>query len=168
MRGGGKVVDCDEPARGGVVDDEQRDEPHDEPRDVPRHPEAWRRKIDYALTRARRLASMDLGESTSGLIFLTRVLRIRPVVMISPTWRASCRCFRPANLPRGVPEVVDCAVRIVIGETKNSKVCTRTRDTRFIQVRVAKAASPTSCLGDQVWRPALGVGLSPEGLGMCG
>jgi hypothetical protein len=48
-------------------------------------------------------------------------------------------------------------------ETKNSKVCARTRDTRFIQVRAAKAANPTSCLRDQVWRPALGVGLSPEG-----
>jgi hypothetical protein len=44
-------------------------------------------------------------------------------------------------------------------ETENSKVCTRTRDTRFIQVRAAKVAKPTSCLGDQVWRPALGVGL---------
>jgi hypothetical protein len=43
-------------------------------------------------------------------------------------------------------------------ETENSKVCARTRDTRFIQVRIAKVASPTSCLGDQVWRPALGVG----------
>jgi hypothetical protein len=53
-------------------------------------------------------------------------------------------------------------------ETENSKVCARTRDTRFIQVRTAKVASPTSCLGDQAWRPALGVGLSPEGLGMCG
>jgi hypothetical protein len=53
-------------------------------------------------------------------------------------------------------------------ETENSKVCARTRDTRFIQVRVAKVANPTSYLGDQVWRPALGVGLSPEGLGVCG
>jgi hypothetical protein len=44
-------------------------------------------------------------------------------------------------------------------ETENSKVCTRTRDTRFIQVRAAKVANPTSYLGDQVWRPALGVGL---------
>jgi hypothetical protein len=44
-------------------------------------------------------------------------------------------------------------------ETENSKVCARTRDTRFIQVRVAKVANPTSCLGDQVWRPALAVGL---------
>jgi hypothetical protein len=43
-------------------------------------------------------------------------------------------------------------------ETENSKVCTRAQDTRFIQVRVAKVASPTSCLGYQVWRPALGVG----------
>jgi hypothetical protein len=43
-------------------------------------------------------------------------------------------------------------------ETENLKVCARTRDTRFIQVRVAKVANPTSCLGDQVWRPALGVG----------
>jgi hypothetical protein len=32
-------------------------------------------------------------------------------------------------------------------ETENSKVCARTRDTRFIQVRVAKVANPTSCLG---------------------
>jgi hypothetical protein len=53
-------------------------------------------------------------------------------------------------------------------ETVNSKVRARTRDTRFIQVRAAKVANPTSCLGDQVWRPALGVGLSPEGSGMCG
>jgi hypothetical protein len=53
-------------------------------------------------------------------------------------------------------------------ETENSKVRARTRDTRFIQVRAAKVASPMSCLGDQVWRPALGVGLSPEGLGVCG
>jgi hypothetical protein len=43
-------------------------------------------------------------------------------------------------------------------ETENSKVCARTGDTRFIQVRVAKVANPTSCLGYQVWRPALGVG----------
>jgi hypothetical protein len=47
-RGGGEVVD-DEPARGGVVDDERCDEP----RDVPKQPEARRRKIDSALTRAR-------------------------------------------------------------------------------------------------------------------
>jgi hypothetical protein len=43
-------------------------------------------------------------------------------------------------------------------ETENSKVCARTRDTKFIQVRVAKVANPKSCLGEQVWRPALGVG----------
>jgi hypothetical protein len=35
-----------------------------------------------------------------------------------------------------------------------------TQDTRFIQVQAAKVANPTSCAGDQVWRPALGVGLS--------
>jgi hypothetical protein len=69
MRGGGEVVD-DEPTRGGVVDDERGDEPWDEPK----QPEERRRKIDSALTRARRLPSMDLGESTSRLIFLTRVL----------------------------------------------------------------------------------------------
>jgi hypothetical protein len=45
-------------------------------------------------------------------------------------------------------------------ETENSKVCTRKRDTRFIQVRAAKVVNPTSYFGDQVWRPALGVGLS--------
>jgi hypothetical protein len=32
-------------------------------------------------------------------------------------------------------------------ETDNSKVCTRTRDTRFIQVQAAKVANPMSCLG---------------------
>jgi hypothetical protein len=35
-------------------------------------------------------------------------------------------------------------------EIENSKVRARTRDTRFIQVRAAKVANPTSCLGDQV------------------
>jgi hypothetical protein len=45
-------------------------------------------------------------------------------------------------------------------ETENSRVCVRTRDARFIQVRVTKVANPMSCLGDQVWRPALGVGCS--------
>jgi hypothetical protein len=79
------------------------DEPRDEPRDVPKQPEARRRKIGSALTGARRLASMDLGESMSRLILFTRVLRIRPVVMITPTRRVSCQCFRPANLPRGFP-----------------------------------------------------------------
>jgi hypothetical protein len=150
-----------------VVDDERRDEPRNEPRDVPKQPEAWRRKIDYALTRARRLASMDLGESTSRLILLTRVFRIRPVVMITPTWRASCRCFRPASLPRGTRDSRLCG-EDRDRETENSKVCARTRDTRFIQVRAAKVANPTSCLGDQVWRPAIGVGLSLVGLRMCG
>jgi hypothetical protein len=32
-------------------------------------------------------------------------------------------------------------------ETENSKVCARTWGTRFIQVRAAKVANPTSCLG---------------------
>jgi hypothetical protein len=82
-----------------VVDDE----PRDDPRDVPKQPDARHRKIYSALTVARRLASMDLGESTSILILLTRVLRNCPVVMITPTWRASCWCFRPANLPMGYP-----------------------------------------------------------------
>jgi hypothetical protein len=57
-------------ARREVVDDEQRDEP----RDVPKQPEVRCRKIDSALTRARRHASMDLSESTSRMILLTRVL----------------------------------------------------------------------------------------------
>jgi hypothetical protein len=30
---------------------------------------------------------------------------------------------------------------------------------KIIQVRASKVANPTSCLGDQVWHPALGVGL---------
>jgi hypothetical protein len=32
-------------------------------------------------------------------------------------------------------------------ETENSMVYSRTRDTRFIQFRVANVANPTSCLG---------------------
>jgi hypothetical protein len=95
---------------------------------------------------------MDLGESMSRLILLTRVLRIRPVVMITPTWSASCRCFRPANLPRGSQGSRLC------GEdrdrlTKNSKVCTGTQDTRFIHVRVAKVANLTSCFGGSSMAP---------------
>jgi hypothetical protein len=42
-RGEGEVVD-DEPARGGVVDDQRRDEPPNEPRDVTRHPNARQRR----------------------------------------------------------------------------------------------------------------------------
>jgi hypothetical protein len=38
-------------------------------------------------------------------------------------------------------------------ETENSKVCARTRDTRFIQVRAAKVANPTSCLGGSSMAP---------------
>jgi hypothetical protein len=70
-----------------------------------------------------------------------------------------CRCFRPANLPRGGTRGSRLCGEDRDRETENSKVCARTRDTRFIQVQAAKVASPTSCLGDQVWRPALGVGL---------
>jgi hypothetical protein len=58
---------------------------------------------------------------------------------------------------QGVPKVVDCG-EDHDRETENSKVCARTRDTRFIQVWVAKVANTTSYLGDQVWRPAHGVG----------
>jgi hypothetical protein len=57
-----------------------------------------------------------------------------------------CRCFRPANLPRGTQGSRFCG-EDRDRETENSKVCTRTWDTRFIQVRTAKVASPTSCLG---------------------
>jgi hypothetical protein len=85
-RGVGEVVD-DEPARREVVDDESHDKPRDEPRNEPRYVpnqlDARHRKTDFALTGARQLASMDLGESTSRLILLTMVLRIRPVVMIT-------------------------------------------------------------------------------------
>jgi hypothetical protein len=80
------------------------------------------------------------------LILKMMVLRIRPVVMITPIWRASCRCFRPANLPRGTRGSRLCD-EDRDRETENSKVCASTRDTRFIQVRVAKVANPTSYLG---------------------
>jgi hypothetical protein len=55
--GGGTVVD-DEPARGGVVDDERRDEPRDEPRDVPRHPNA-RSSRRRAMNRATSLREAE-------------------------------------------------------------------------------------------------------------
>jgi hypothetical protein len=131
---------------------------------VPKRPDARCRKIDSALTRARRLASMDLGESTSRLILLTRVLRIRPVVMITPTWRASCRCFRPTNLPRGTRGSRLCG-EDRDRETENPKVSARTRDTRFIQVRVAKVANPTSCLGNEYGALRLVLGCSDARLG---
>jgi hypothetical protein len=58
-----------------------------------------------------------------------------------------------------VPEVADCAVWDHDCETWNLKVKVGTRDTRFIQVRAAKVTNPTSCLGYQVCRPTLDVGL---------
>jgi hypothetical protein len=58
---------------------------------------------------------------------------------------------------QGVPEVVDCVVSIVIGRPRTRRYA-QGHGTRFIQVRATKVASPTSCLGDQVWCPALGVG----------
>jgi hypothetical protein len=45
---------------------------------------------------------------------------------------------------KGVPEVDDCGGD---RQTWNSKVCARTQDTRFIQVRASKVTNPTSCLG---------------------
>jgi hypothetical protein len=113
---------------------------------VPKQPDTRRGKIDSALTGARRLASMDLCESMSRLILLTRVLQIRPVVMITPTWRASCRVLDRQTYQgrtRGSRLCGEDRDR----ETENSKVCASTRDTRFIQVRAAKVANPTSSLG---------------------
>jgi hypothetical protein len=72
------------------------------------------------------------------LILLVKVLRIRPVVMITPTWRANCRCFSTGKPTKGVPEVVYCAVRIVIRRPRTQRYAQGHRDTRFIQVRVAK------------------------------
>jgi hypothetical protein len=60
---------------------------------------------------------------------------------------ASLSVFLIGKPTKGVPEVVDYAVEDRDRKTKNSKVCARTRDTRFIQVRAAKVANPTSCLG---------------------
>jgi hypothetical protein len=50
-------------------------------------------------------------------------------------------------------------------EIENSKVCARTRDTRFIQVRVAKVASPTSCLGGIKYGALRLVLVVPGGIG---
>jgi hypothetical protein len=70
---------------------------------------------------------------------------------------ANCRCFRPANLPRGYRGSRLCG-EDRDRETENSKVCARTRDTRFIQVQAAKVASPTSCLGIKYGALRLGLG----------
>jgi hypothetical protein len=125
---------------------------------VPKQPDARCSKIDSTLTGARRLASMDLGESTSRLILLTRVLRIRPVVMITLPGALAVGVLDRQTYQRGTRGSRLCG-EDRDRETENSKVCTRTRDTRFIHVRAAKVVNPTSCLGDQVWRPVLGVGL---------
>jgi hypothetical protein len=50
-------------------------------------------------------------------------------------------------------------------ETENSKVCARTWDTRFIQVRAAKVANPTSCLGIKYGALCLVLGYSDPRLG---
>jgi hypothetical protein len=79
-----------------------------------------------------------------------------PVIMtITLTWRASCRCFNPTSLPRSTRG------RWLRWGSSDLELegMRKTRDTRFIQVQAAKVANPTSCLGDQVWHPVLGVGL---------
>jgi hypothetical protein len=95
------------------------------------------------------------GQSRQTTQFFCKLVGIGVGVLDRQTYQGGTRGSRLCGEDRG-------------RETENSKVCARTQDTRFIQVRAAKVASPTSCLGDQVWRPALGVGLSPVGLGMCG
>jgi hypothetical protein len=55
-RGEGEVVN-DEPARGGVIDDERDDELRDEPRDVQRHPDA--RRCRSSRRRASRCRVVD-------------------------------------------------------------------------------------------------------------
>jgi hypothetical protein len=100
---------------------------------------------------------MDLGESTSRLILLMRVLPIRPVVM-TPLPGAPAVGVLDRQTYQGGTRGSRLCGEDRDRETENSKVCVRTRDTRFIQVLAAKVASPTSCLGDQVWHPALGVG----------
>jgi hypothetical protein len=72
--------------------------------------------------------------------------------MLSVFWTS-----KPTN---GVPEVVDYAVEDHDRETENSKVCARTRDTRFIQVRAARVTDPTSCLGIKYGTPSLVLGCS--------
>jgi hypothetical protein len=50
-------------------------------------------------------------------------------------------------------------------ETENSKVCAMTRNTRFIQVRAARVANPTSCLGIKYGALRLVLGCSGARLG---
>jgi hypothetical protein len=52
----------------------------------------------------------------------------------TPTWRASCRCFRPAT--RGAPEVEECG----LAEISNSKE--ETRGTQIRQVRATMCVIP--------------------------
>jgi hypothetical protein len=79
-------------------------------------------------------------------------------------WSSSLRgapavCVLTRQTYPGVTEVVDCAVRIVIGRPRTQRYAQGTQDKIFIQVWAAKVVNPTYCLGDQVWRTAFGVGL---------
>jgi hypothetical protein len=58
---------------------------------------------------------------------------------------------------KGVPEVVDCAVGIVIGDRELEGMC---KDTGFkiYTGSGCQGGEPYVLLGDQVWRPALGIG----------
>jgi hypothetical protein len=72
------------------------------------HLDVQRRKIDSALTGARRLASMDPGESTSRLILLTRVPSNSPDDRDDgPTVGASCRCLNLSTSMGGTRNKVE-------------------------------------------------------------
>jgi hypothetical protein len=59
-----------------------------------------------------------------------------------PMVGASCRCLNLSTSIGGTHRIVYSGHR----QIWNSKVCARTQDTRFIHVRVARVAYPTSCL----------------------
>jgi hypothetical protein len=107
---------------------------------------------------------MDLGESMSRLILLMRVLRIRPVVMITLPGAPAVGVLDRQTYQGGTRGSRLCG-KDRDRETENSKVCTRTRDTRFIQVWVAKVASPTSYLGIKYGALRLVLGCSGAPLG---
>jgi hypothetical protein len=105
------------------------------------------------LTLHLRRATTDSGEhnwikQTMHLLFILVVL------ILIPTTRDGvlrCRCFNPANLPRGTRG------RWLWWGSPELELEGEGRDTGhgFIQVRAAKVANPTSCLGYHVWRPAI-------------
>jgi hypothetical protein len=107
----GEVVD-DEPARGGVVDDERCDEPRDKPCDVLRHPDARRSRSCRRRACARR--SSRRRAMSCATCRGTQTRGVAEVVDDEPARRGVVddeRCDEPRDEPRDVPRHPDARRR---------------------------------------------------------